>query len=186
MLSEALVLHSCPRAPSTCSHSGLTLGAPQGPPVRRRSVAIHSGHGSSGSPVLSPSRWGGGGEAGEAGSHPCNFPKENHPSLLCPMPPCVPADVSGRCPQLSQRWLSLRRPRSKPSPVSTNRTLRQADNSASLFPPLRPSRGSRVHHAVLPSVPCALLGRRLSLCHVPKPRPPARAPLLFMMSEIGS
>lgn len=105
----------------------------------------------------------------------------------CPMPPCVPADVSGRCPRLSQRWLSLRRPRSKPSPVRpTNQTLRQADNSASLFPPLQPSRGSRVHHAVRPSIPCALLGRRLSLCHVPEPRPPVRAPLLFMMSEIGS
>lgn len=85
VLSEALVLHSCPRAPSTCSHSGLTLGAPQGPPVRRRSVAIHSGHGSSGSPVLSPSRWGGGGEAGEAGSHRVTFRKKTirHSSARC-------------------------------------------------------------------------------------------------------
>lgn len=167
VLSEAMVLHSA-------------LGAPRWHRLRSRSVAIHSGHRSSGSPVLSPSRWGGGGggggEAGEAGTRPCNFPKENHPSLL-PTPPCVPADVSGRCPQLSQRWLSLRRPRSKPSPVSLHeRTLRQADNSAPLFLPLRPSRGSHVHHAVRPSVPCALLGQRLLLCRVPEPRPPARAP----------
>lgn len=75
-------LTSCPHAPSTCSHSGLALGAPRWPPALRCSVAIHSGHGSSGSPVLSPSRWGGGGEAGEAGTHPRNFPKENHPSVL--------------------------------------------------------------------------------------------------------
>lgn len=191
VLSEAMVLHSCPRASSTCSHSSLAPGAPRRPPVRRRSVAVHSEHGSSGSLVLSPSRWGGsggggGGEAGEAGTHPCNFPKENHPSLLpdaavrscrCfwPVPTALPAPAFAPAPTFQTK--SRQSPRTGPSARLT--TLRPSSLLSG-----RPEALVSVTRSVRPSR--ALLGRRLSLCHVPEPRPPVRAPLLFMMSEIGS
>lgn len=156
VLSEAMVLHSCPRAPSTCSHSSLAHGAPRWPlaaetlgrdPLSTRVVGS----------LLSPSRWGGGGggggEVGEAGTHPCNFPKENHPSLL-PTPRAFPQMfLAGAHSSPSAGFRSGAHVPNPIQSVSSNRTLRQADSSASLFPPPRPSRGSRVHHAGRPAVP---------------------------------
>lgn len=173
------------------------LFAPQ-PDPRRSSVATGCGDARSlstqetGRQGLWSSRLRVGAEAAaEAGTHPCNFPKENHPSVLPDA-----AMRSCRCfwpvPTAFPALLSLRRPRSKPSPVSLHEpTLRQADNSASLFPPLRPSRGSCVHHAVRLSVPPSLRplctpGAASLALQCPRAPPACASPLLFMMSEIGS
>lgn len=122
VLSEAMVLHSCPRASSTCSRRG-------------RPTALLGDHRCGDARLLSTQETGRQGlpscrlRVGAAAAAAAEAKRERQTRTRvtfrkktirhsCPRPPCAPADVSGRYPQLSQRWLSLRRPRSKPSPVS--------------------------------------------------------------------